>query len=187
MSPTRRRRPAVFLDRDGVIVEEVDYLSHPKDLRVLAGAPAAIRSLRAAGYRVIVVSNQSGVARGYFSLRMLSRITRKLHGELSRAGARLDAVYYCVHHPEAGRKVKCRCRKPGTLMIERAAKRFALDLERSFLVGDTTTDVKTARNAGVAALLVRTGKGGRDKVHRAKPHRTFPDLRAAADWILSRR
>lgn len=181
------RRSAVFLDRDGVINREVDYLSDPKDLEILRGAPEAIRELREAGFKVIVISNQSGVARGYFTVKTLGAITRKLNSELAKSGAKLDAVYYCVHHPDAGRRVKCECRKPGILMVERAARRFRIDLSRSYVVGDTTTDLQTARNAGCGALLVRTGKGGRDRQHPAKADKTFKDLRAAAHWIMRTR
>lgn len=177
--PTERRR-AVFLDRDGVLIEEVDYLGDPRGLRLIPSAPAALRRLSRAGFRVIVISNQSGVARGYFSLSALRRIHARLRAELRARGARLDAIYYCPHHPDDG----CRCRKPETELLARAGRRFGLDLGRSFFIGDTSVDVRTARRAGCAPLLVRTGYGGRDRRFRDKPLKTFKDVGAAAAWIL---
>lgn len=180
------QRIAVFLDRDGVIIEEVDYLSRPEQLRVLAGAARAIARLAAAGFKIIVISNQSAVARGYLTRKALESIHQLMSRRLRALGARLDAIYYCPHHPAAGRRVRCRCRKPGTLMLERAARKFKLDLRSSFFVGDTTTDVKTARNAGCRAVLVKTGKAGRDGRYKARPEATVKDLAAAASWILKR-
>ena len=180
-SKTPRR--AVFLDRDGVIVREVDYLREIAQLEVLRGVPRALKALRAAGFKVIVVTNQSGVARGYLSLAKLRRIHRELKARLARAGAKWDALYFSPHHPND----KNPWRKPGTGMLNAAAKRFRLDLKKSYLVGDTTTDIQTARNAGCVAVLVRTGKGGRDGKHPgAKPDKTFRDLAAAARWIIGR-
>lgn len=175
---------AVFLDRDGVIIAEVDYLRRLEQMRVLRGVPAAMARLREAGFKLVMVSNQSAVARGYLTRTGLENIHRELRRRLASGGARLDGLYYCPHHPAAGRKIRCRCRKPATGMIEKARRRFGLDLKRSFLVGDSTTDIKTARNAGCRGVLVRTGKGGRDGRYKAKPHAVCADLGAAADWIL---
>lgn len=173
----------MFLDRDGVIVAEKDYLSRPSQLRVLPGVPGAMKALRAAGFKVVVVTNQSGVARGYFSLAQLGRIHRELKKRLARAGAKWDALYFSPHGPDSGHPM----RKPGTGMLRAARRRFGLDLKASYLVGDTTTDVQTARNAGCAAVLVRTGQAGRDGKHpRARPDKVCRDLPAAARWILSR-
>jgi D-glycero-D-manno-heptose 1,7-bisphosphate phosphatase len=175
-------RRAVFLDRDGVINEEVDYLSRCEQLRVLPGAPMAIRRLRGAGFKVIVVTNQSGVGRGYFSLNRLRQIHALLRRRLAERGAGLDALYFCPHLPGDA----CACRKPALGMLERARKRFSLDFKASYFVGDSTTDVKTARAAGCGAVLVRTGKGGRDGRFGVEPDRVCRDLAAAADWILRR-
>jgi D-glycero-D-manno-heptose 1,7-bisphosphate phosphatase len=174
----------VFLDRDGVIVREADYLAEISRLEVLPGAPAAMKALRAAGFKVIVVTNQSGVARGYFTLAQLGRIHRELKRRLARAGAKWDALYFSPHGPDSGHPM----RKPGTGMLKAARKRFGLDLKASYLVGDTTTDVQTAKNAGCISVLVRTGKAGRDGKHpRAKADKTCRDLAAAARWIVSHR
>jgi D-glycero-D-manno-heptose 1,7-bisphosphate phosphatase len=173
----------VFLDRDGVINREVDYLSRVEQIDVLAGAPAAMRALRAAGFKLVVVTNQSGVARGYFGVAQLGRIHRALKARLARSGAKWDALYFSPHAADSRHPM----RKPGIGMLLKAKKRFGLDLKASYLVGDTTTDVQTARNAGCAAVLVRTGKGGRDGKHPGvRPDRVCRDLGAAARWILAR-
>lgn len=175
---------AVFLDRDGVIVREADYLCRLDQLKVLPGVPAAMKVLRAAGFKVVVVTNQSGVARGYFTLTQLGRIHRELKRLLAKKGAKWDALYFSPHHPDSRHPM----RKPGIGMLKAAKKRFGLDFKSSYFVGDTTTDVQTARNAGCAAVLVRTGHGGRDGKHpKAKPDKTVRDLAAAARWILSQK
>ncbi|MBI4678714.1 MAG: HAD family hydrolase [Elusimicrobia bacterium] len=184
MSFRRPCRRAVFLDRDGVLVEDTDYVHRVRALRVLPGAAEAVRRLNKAGLKVVVVSNQSGVGRGFFSLRTLQRINRALKERLDRGGARLDALYYCPH-PPAGKGGKgCACRKPRTALIERAAKRFGIELGGCYMVGDSTTDLVTARNAGCVGILVRTGKGGRDGRFKAKPHVVCRDLLEAVEWIL---
>lgn len=176
------KRRAVFLDRDGVINREVDYLSRVDELVVLPGVPAAMKALRAAGFKVVVVTNQSGIARGYFSEAQLGRIHRALKAKLARAGAKWDALYYSPHAADSAHPM----RKPGIGMLKKAAKRFGLDLKSSYLVGDTTTDIQTARNARSTAVLVRTGKAGRDGKHAVKADKTCRDLAAAARWILAR-
>ncbi|MFA6002676.1 MAG: HAD family hydrolase [Elusimicrobiota bacterium] len=179
------KRRAVFLDRDGVVVKEVDYLRRPEQLCVLPGAARAIAALRAAGFKVVVITNQSGVGRGYLSLRGLGAIHALLRRRLRAAGTRLDGLYFCPHLPASAGGRACSCRKPAIGMLLQARRRFDLDLKRSFFVGDTTTDVLTAHRAGCAAVLVRTGKAGRDGVYRARPHKTCRDLAAAAAWILA--
>lgn len=183
-----RTAKAVFLDRDGVLIEEVHYLADPAKLKLIEGAAQAIVSLRQAGFKVIVASNQSGVARGLLSLTRLGLIHRRLRADLKDGGARLDGLYFCPHHPEAAVarfRRTCLCRKPGTGMIRQAARRFKLNLERSFFIGDTTVDLKAASDAGCQALLVRTGKGGKDGAYSVKPDGVFADLPAAAAWILA--
>jgi histidinol-phosphate phosphatase family protein len=173
----------VFLDRDGVLVREVDYLRDPSQLSVLRGVPQALKALRGAGFKLIVVTNQSGVARGYFSLTMLGKIHRELKHLLAKKGAKWDALYFSPHAADSAHA----WRKPGTGMLRAAKKRFKLDLKTSYFVGDTTTDVQTALNAGCAPILVRTGKAGRDgKYPKAKPDKICRDLAAAARWILAR-
>ena len=174
----------MFLDRDGVLVRDAHYLRDPAQLEVLPGVPRALKSLRAAGFKLVVVTNQSGVARGYFSLATLGKIHRELKRRLARSGAKWDALYFSPHGPDSAHP----WRKPGVGMLKAAQKRFRLDLKTSYFVGDTTTDVQTARNAGCAPILVRTGQAGRDGKHPgAKPDKICRDLAAAARWILSRR
>ncbi|MBI5211554.1 MAG: D-glycero-beta-D-manno-heptose 1,7-bisphosphate 7-phosphatase [Elusimicrobia bacterium] len=179
--PVRR---AVFLDRDGVIVEDVHYVRSIEAMRVLPGAAEAIHRLNKAGLKVVVVSNQSGVGRGYLSLRTLANMHRALRARLAARGAKLDAIYFCPHAPAKKGEAGCGCRKPATAMVERAVRRWGLSLADSFLVGDSTTDIQTARNAGCRAVLVRTGKGGRDGRYKAKPDAVCRDIGRAAAWIL---
>ncbi len=172
----------MFLDRDGVINREVDYLSRVEQIDVLAGVPRAMKALRAAGFKLVVVTNQSGVARGYFSVAQLGRIHRELKKRLARDGAKWDALYFSPHAADSRHPL----RKPGIGMLRKAQKRFGLDLKASYFVGDTTTDLRTARNARCVAVLVRTGKGGRDGKYAVKADKTCRDLAAAARWILAR-
>ena len=173
----------MFLDRDGVLVRERDYLRDPSQLSLLPGVPRALKALRAAGLTLVVVTNQSGVARGYFSLATLGRIHRELKRRLAAKGARWDALYFSPHGPDSAHP----WRKPGIGMLEAARKRFGLDLKSSYFVGDTSVDVQTARNAGCVPVLVRTGKAGRDGKHpKAKPDKVCRDLAAAARWIEAR-
>lgn len=149
--------PAAFLDRDGTLNRDRAgvYITSPDQLRIYAGAPAALRRLAAKGYRLVVLTNQSGVARGYMTLAGARRINLKLVRELKKSGVRLDAVYFCPHGPDDG----CRCRKPRTGLIEEAARELAIDLKRSFVAGDKPSDLGLARAAGIRGLLVRTGQG----------------------------
>jgi histidinol-phosphate phosphatase family protein len=187
----RVRRPAVFLDRDGTINEEVSYITHPEQLRLLPGAAEAVRMMRSAGFRTVVVTNQPVIARGECSERELLRIHDHMERELSREGAFLDGIYYCPHHPHKGfagerpeLKFDCECRKPSTAMIHRAARELNLDLGASWFIGDRTGDVQTAHNCHLRSVLLRTGLGGSDGVHHAKPTHTFDDLLAAARFIV---
>ena len=178
-------RAAVFIDRDGTIAEEVGYLNHVSRFRMFPFAAAALRRLNEAGYPVIVVSNQSGIARGYFPESLVEDVTALMRQQLSEAGARVDGVYYCPHASSDG----CACRKPRTGMLERAAREHAVDVERSFVIGDRYVDIECARNAGARGILVRTGYGeGELAWHAAKcpaqPDFIADDLTRAVDWIL---
>jgi D-glycero-D-manno-heptose 1,7-bisphosphate phosphatase len=162
-----RVRPAVFFDRDGTLIVDKNYLSKPEEVELIPGAAEAIRILRDVGYRVYVVSNQSGVARGYFSEASVRRVTSHLRALLAAQGARLDGFFHCPHHPQgtvARYRKDCRCRKPGPGMVEAAARRHPLDLRRSFIVGDKIDDLSTARAAGLAGgILVLTGYGKKSR------------------------
>ena len=178
-------RPAVFLDRDGTISEEVGYLNHVSRFRMFPFAAPAIRRLNEAGYPVVVVSNQSGVSRGYFPESFLQTITELMTAQLAAAGARVDAVYYCPHTAAEG----CECRKPKTGMLDRAAREHALDLGRSYVVGDKYVDIDLAHNVRAQGILVRTGYGEGELQWNsaewpAPPDFIAEDLSQAADWIL---
>lgn len=183
---SRGVRGAVFVDRDGTLVVERGYLSDPDDLELLPGVPAAIQSLRAAGLAVVVISNQSGVGRGFFPLSRVYEAMARLRHVLRAHGAEIDAVYFCPHRPEAG----CACRKPGIALLERAAEDLQLSLARSVFVGDKLLDVQTGRNAGALAVLVRTGYGSDEarQLERSSggetPDQVCEGFAAAAEWIL---
>ena len=177
-------RPAVFLDRDGTIIEDVGYLKDPGQVRLLPGAGAAISRLNAAGWLTVVVTNQSGIARGLLSEDDYHRTERRLDQLLAQSGARVDAYYFCPHLPEV--TGHCECRKPGLLLYQQAAERFDIDLSRSWWIGDRARDVLPAAAFGARGILVlgslaETGVGG------TVPHRVLqsPDLAAAVDLILA--
>jgi len=155
-------RGGIFLDRDGTINDEVDFLKTPEQLHLLDGTASAIRELNESGWRVFVITNQSGIARGLLSERQLADVHAKLLAELKAHGATLDAIYYCPHHPDYGEppyRKDCDCRKPKTGMLDRAAKEFHIDLKRSFVVGDRMLDIQAGNAAGARSILVLTGYG----------------------------
>ncbi|WP_022853981.1 D-glycero-beta-D-manno-heptose 1,7-bisphosphate 7-phosphatase [Thermodesulfatator atlanticus] len=157
-------RPAVFLDRDGTINEEVNYLSSPEEFKLIPGAGEAIRLFNQAGFAVVVITNQSGLARGYFTEETLQKIHQKMCKDLAAHGARIDAIYYCPHHPDD----HCSCRKPKTGLVERAAKELGLDLKKSYVIGDRYLDLLLARNIGAKGVLVLTGYG-REELEKKLP------------------
>jgi len=176
---------AVFLDRDGTINQEVEYLDDPQELRLIPGAAEAIRLLNEAGVPAIVVTNQAGVGRGYFLEARVKAIHQQLAKELAMHGAYLDAIYYCPHHPDEG----CACRKPNPGMLKRAAEEHGIDLGQSFIVGDKVSDLEAGCRAGCRTVLVLTGYGAeaQEAFKRSdfQPDFTARDLLEAARWILS--
>lgn len=149
------KRPAVFLDRDGVLNEDLGYVYEPSRFKWLPGAVDAVKWLNERGYLVIVVTNQSGIARGLYTEAQFQALNKWMLAELERNGAHIDAVYHCPHHPTAGKgryKVECDCRKPGTGMLKQAAVDFAIDLEKSVLVGDSQRDLDAGQAFGVRTL-----------------------------------
>lgn len=171
-------RPAVFLDRDGTLIEEVNYLRRIDQIRVLPGVPDALRRLREAGFALVLVTNQSGVARGYFTEEDL----RAIHAELQTRLPRLDGIYWCPHHPEHGERVECACRKPGTELFERAVRDLDLDPARSWAVGDKAGDLEGAMRLGCRGILVRTGHGPSQEVPPGA--QAVDDFSGAARTIL---
>lgn len=168
------RKGAVFLDRDGTICEEMGYVNHLDRLRIFPYAAEAIRRLNDAGTPVIVITNQSGVARGIFPERLVHEVHEKMTAELAAANARIDAIYFCPHKSEDA----CECRKPHPGLLERAAREHALDLRASWVVGDRYADIEMGHTAGSRGMLVMTGYGrGEYELHRSSwPQQ--PDLLA---------
>jgi D-glycero-D-manno-heptose 1,7-bisphosphate phosphatase len=176
-------RPAVFLDRDGTVIEDRDYLRDPAELRLLPGAAAAVRALNEAGLAAVVVTNQSGIARGLLTEADYEATARRLDDLLAAEHARLDARYHCPHLPEL--TGPCECRKPGALLYERAARELGLDLARSWWVGDRLRDVEAAARLGGRGMLVLTGAGVIESQRReAGGWPAAPDLAAAVREIL---
>ena len=174
---------AVFLDRDGTIVEDPGYLHQPGQVRLLPGAGAAIHRLNQAGWRVITVSNQSGIARGLYDATAYAAVQTRLTELLAADDARLDGAYFCPHHPDF--TGPCECRKPGVLLFREAAAALGLDLARSVWVGDRVSDVEPARKLGGRALLVETGRGATHVGKaRALGVSVVADLSAAAAEIV---
>lgn len=182
---------AVFLDRDGTIICEVDHLSHHEQLELLPGVEEAIKRLNNSDYRTIVITNQPVMARGDCSSSDLRQIHNKMETLLGNQGAYVDRIYYCPHHPDRGftgevpeLKIDCDCRKPEIGMIKRAKRDLNVNISHSWLVGDTSVDILTARRAGMRSILVETGFAGFDRRHWVTPDFVVPDLLAAVHFIL---
>ena len=183
--PESAARAAVFVDRDGTICEEVGYLNHVRRFHMFPFAAAALRRLYDSGLPVIVASNQSGVARGYFPESLVQQVNELMTQQLFEARAKVDAVYYCPHTSSEN----CSCRKPKAGMLERASQEYCIDLQRSFVIGDRYGDIQLAHNAKARGILVRTGYGeGELAWHSqewpAPPDFVADDLAEAVDWIL---
>ena len=164
-------RPAVFLDRDGTIAEEVGYLNDISRFRMFPFAAQAIRQLNGAKLPVIVITNQSGVGRGYFDEVSVGEVHNILHAELAAHDAKLDGVYVCIHHPDVG----CACRKPNPGMLLQAQREMQIDLTQSFVIGDRYLDIETARKVGAKGILVLTGNGREEQAnHKTNAHQ--PDF-----------
>lgn len=178
------RAPAVFLDRDGTLIRDVGYLRQIDEIEILPKVPEALRLLREAGFKLVLVTNQSAIARGWLSENELAAIHGALTAALERRGARLDAIYYCPHHPTEGNdryRTDCTCRKPDRGMIDRAAAELAIDSSISYVVGDQKTDIDLARRIGAKAILLR-GRASLAYEHGAVA--VADDLWTAARWIV---
>lgn len=180
------KRAALFLDRDGVINEDpVQFVTRPEELRLLPQAARAIARFNARGIPVVVCSNQSGVAKGLYTLETLQRISERLQQLLAEYGAHIDAFYYCPHDDADG----CDCRKPKPGLLLRAAQEHGIDLERSVFVGDSWRDIQAGRAAGVKTVLVLSGHVKRELLASAEgtqptPDHIAEDLSEATEWIL---
>ena len=179
------KRRAVFMDRDGTISEEVGYVNHPARYRVFPYSAEAVRLLNEAGWLAILVTNQAGVARGYFTEDIIGQVHNVLTEELEKQGARLDAIYYCAHHPTVGvepYRLDCDCRKPKPGLIERASQEFEIDLAQSWMIGDRYSDIELARNAHTRAALVLSGYGRGEWEYQRSAWHHEPDM--VADDLL---
>jgi D-glycero-D-manno-heptose 1,7-bisphosphate phosphatase len=174
-----QRRPAVFLDRDGTINEHIEYLSEPERFQEIPGAFAAIKRFQDLGFRIIIVTNQPGIGLGYFSKEDFYAVTREMMRRGSAVGCAFDKIYFCPH----SKADNCGCRKPGVKFIQRAITELNIDRERSFVIGDMTSDIKLGTNAGCRTILVKTGRGGDDKIYQVEPTYTVKDLAAAAELV----
>jgi D-glycero-D-manno-heptose 1,7-bisphosphate phosphatase len=186
------RRPALFIDRDGTINEEMGYINHPSRFVLLPGVAEAIRLLNEREILAIVLSNQSGVARGYFPIDLVHEINDLMKRRLGKSGARVDGIFFCPHHPKGIVReyaLDCDCRKPEAGLIYQACAEFEIDLTRSFVVGDRVRDIEMAQNAGLEGIMVKTGYG-RGEMDYILPQREMePDhvaegLPDAVRWVL---
>ena len=184
-------RTAVFLDRDGTINEEMEFVCSPDELHLITGAANAIYRLNASGLVTCVISNQSGIARGFLTEDDLVRIHQKLERELSFENARVDRIYHCPHHPTEGKppyNISCPCRKPRDGMLQAAKRDFSLDLNRSFIVGDRIVDIQAGKSVGAQTILVLTGYGRTTleecRNARVHPDHIMPSLVEAVEYIV---
>jgi histidinol-phosphate phosphatase family protein len=172
---------AVFLDRDGTIIRDVHYLSRPEQVELLEGAAEAIARINAVLVPAVVVTNQSGIGRGYLSVRDYETTEQRLNELLAERGAHIDATYYCPHTPEE----KCRCRKPDTLLFERAGEDLDIDLGNALFIGDRFRDIEPAERFGAKGVLVPIPTTPRDEiVHATESARVADSLSVALDWYL---
>jgi len=169
---------AVFVDRDGTLAPDVNYCRRPDDFNLFSEVPQAIKMLNDARFKVIVITNQSGIARGYFNEETLTKIHQKMRDELKKNGAYIDAIYYCPHHPYD----KCQCRKPGTVLFKKAADDLDIDLSQSFVIGDRDIDIKAGKAIGAKRIFVTTGPD-RDTILTDCPDYIASDLLDAVRWI----
>lgn len=182
------RGGAVFLDRDGVISQQTQFVNEPDDLTLIEGAAEAIARLNRAGWPVAIITNQGGIGMGYLTEDMLNRIHERLSLLLAEKGAHVDAIYYCPHMDDAkldAYRVDCPSRKPGTGMLEAARDELGIVLNESVVVGDRTTDILAGIRAGCSTILVQTGSAGKDREILAEANATVTDLPAAVELILS--
>ncbi len=191
---TPPRRPAVFVDRDGTLSHEVGYVNHPSRFRLYPWTVDAVRAINRAGWLAVVVTNQAGVARGYFPESVFEEVQRRLVDEVEAGGARFDAVYACLHHPSVGAppwRRDCDCRKPRPGMLRRAERELGADLARSWVVGDRHGDLQLAWGVGARGALVKSGYGLGELTHLSPTWTRPPDLVAenlleAVERILGR-
>lgn len=188
----KNKSRAVFLDRDGTISFEVGYIDNVNDFKLIPGVTKALYELQELGFKLIVISNQSGVARGYFPESRVSEINNKMNGLMKEAGIEFDGIYYCPHLESGSVKdyaVNCSCRKPKPGMILKAENEHSIDLNSSFMIGDSIVDVQCGKNAGLKTIFVRTGHGTKNEAGlenfslAERPDHIADDLSAAVEFI----
>ncbi|MEO1765708.1 D-glycero-beta-D-manno-heptose 1,7-bisphosphate 7-phosphatase [Thiobacter aerophilum] len=177
-------KPAVFLDRDGTLNVEKEYLHRWQDWEWIPGAIDAIRRLNEAGFLVIVTTNQSGIARGYYTEADVLELHRQVDADLARHGGHIDAYYYCPHHPQYGPLRDCDCRKPEPGMLLRAAEEHDIDLTRSYIIGDKAADIEAGLAVGATPILVLTGYGEQARADVPPATLVVRDVGRAVEWIL---
>ncbi|MBM3858815.1 MAG: D-glycero-beta-D-manno-heptose 1,7-bisphosphate 7-phosphatase [Verrucomicrobia bacterium] len=177
-----KNQRAVFLDRDGVLMEDTNYVGELERVIIIEAAYRALKRLQDGGFKLLVVTNQSGVARGFFTRQHVEIVHDHLNKQFAAHGVHIDRYYVCPHHPDDN----CDCRKPSPKSLRDAAAEFGLDLARCYMIGDRPSDISTGQNAGVTTILVLTG-GGRETLAdgKTKPNHVADDINAAADWILA--
>ena len=175
----------MFLDRDGTLIVETNYLSNPADVVFIPGVFDAVGRLRQAGFRIVVVTNQAGMARGYYGLDDYRAVEAHVETAFRDNGAPIDGTWFCPHHPEF--TGPCACRKPGTGMYRQAAEALGIDLAASYYVGDKLSDVHPSADLGGWGILVRTGYGREEEANAGPEVTVVSDVSAAADWILQHR
>ena len=187
----RRLRSAIFLDRDGTLIREVNHLTSPNQLELLPGVAAAVRRINRNGTLAVIVTNQPVVARGDITFEGLAKVHARLESQLGADGAFIDGLYFCPHHPDKGfpsevqeLKRPCVCRKPETGLIDQACRDLSIDRRDSWMIGDTTADIEAGRRAGLRTIMLRTGYAGTDAKHELKPDYICPDLQDAIEWVL---
>ena len=175
-----KQSPAAFFDRDGTVIEEADYLHEPERIRILPNALEGMKRFQEMGYRIILITNQPGIGIGYYSKEDFYRVNRALLKSFSENGILIDKIYFCPH----SKSENCACRKPEQALVRRADEELNLDLSRSVMIGDKTSDIETGKRAGMRTVLVRTGFGGGDGEFDVRPDITAEDLMDAAKRIL---
>lgn len=177
----KRKNKAVMLDRDGVINVDCGYVHEIKNFEFIPEVLDALQELAKTEFKIIIITGQSGIGRGYYTEEDYQKLTKHMLKEFEKNSIRIDGIYYCPHSPGYG----CSCRKPETGMVEKAKKDFNIDLKKSYFIGDKTSDIKCGKNAGCRTILVRTGKAGKDKRYDVRPDFVADDLYRAIKWILN--
>jgi len=174
---------AVFIDRDGTIAKDVPYCSRPEDFELLPRVAEGIKSVNEHGFKVVVITNQSGIARGYFTEETLAKIHDKMRRELAKQGVHIDAIYYCPHHPDDN----CECRKPKPKMLLQAASDLNVDLGQSYVIGDNDMDIEMGKNVGCKTILIGDKAKQREMNKQTPcPDYTASSVSAAAQWVIAK-